>query len=357
MTVPAISVVIPTYNRAEFLGESIDSVLAQDFGPYEVIVVDDGSADATPEVLARYGDRIRVIRQANAGLPTARTVGIRAAASNLIALHDSDDVMLAGRLRAQAEFMEAHPEVAAVSGNLVVQGAEGIDYLERAGVDFRGSPYVILDRPFEKMLTKNFMADPATTIRRDRFLEIGGYDLSLLSGCDYDLWLRMARVWPLACMKQPVTWYRRHGSNISETPMSIECRLRIYDRALRYQEPIDPAVLRRVKDRLRARLGQYIRNSLTEPLQPDWRARANQFAVHLARPQRILIRVMTLCPRVVAAVARRIKRGMQGLGRTGDGGVSSGEPRQQGGSTPGGDGGPARTDKRQPNHDDMDAAT
>jgi len=93
-----VSVIIPTYNRAHCLGEAIDSVLAQDPPADEVIVIDDGSTDATPDVLAGYGDRITVRRQANAGAGAARTAGLRQARGDWITFLDSDDLWYPGRL-------------------------------------------------------------------------------------------------------------------------------------------------------------------------------------------------------------------------------------------------------------------
>lgn len=203
MSEPIVSVIIPTYNRADMVAKSIDSVLAQEFQPFDIVVVDDGSTDNTREILSAYKDRIVSIYQPNAGFAAARTRGIQETSSSLVAFHDSDDVMLPGRLEAQVAFMREHPEVAALSGNAVIQRMEDMDYLEKCGIDFAGQPWVILDRPFQKLLCRNFMVDPASMVRRECFLSVGGYDLSLRSSADWDLWLKMARRWPLACMKMP----------------------------------------------------------------------------------------------------------------------------------------------------------
>ena len=101
---PLVSVIIPTYNRAEIIEEAVDSVLAQDYKDFELIVVDDGSTDNTSEVLATYGDDIRVLYQENKGVSAARNRGISEAAGKLIAFLDSDDLWMPQKLTTQVEF-------------------------------------------------------------------------------------------------------------------------------------------------------------------------------------------------------------------------------------------------------------
>lgn len=111
---PTVSVIIPTYNRAHCMSEAIDSVLAQDPPADEVIVIDDGSTDNTPEVLAAYGDRITVIRQPNGGAGAARTVGLRRARGDWITFLDSDDLWYPGRLAL------LHRDIAATANREIV---------------------------------------------------------------------------------------------------------------------------------------------------------------------------------------------------------------------------------------------
>ena len=115
---PLVSVVIPVYNRESLIGEAIESVLSQKTSfPFEVVVSDDGSTDRTPEVAAAYGDPVRVVRSPdNRGDGAARNAGILAAQGELIALLDSDDLMLPGRLESQSRFLLEHPDVGLVSG-------------------------------------------------------------------------------------------------------------------------------------------------------------------------------------------------------------------------------------------------
>ena len=105
---PAVSVIIPTYDRCGFLRQAIESVLAQTCPADELIVVDDGSTDDTPDMLADYGNRIRVIRQSNRGVSAARNTGIRQSRGQFIALLDSDDYWLPQKLAAQQSFFKGH---------------------------------------------------------------------------------------------------------------------------------------------------------------------------------------------------------------------------------------------------------
>ena len=117
-----VSVVIPTHNHAGYIRQAIDSALAQTSAPLEVIVVDDGSTDETPRILADYGGRIRAIRQSNAGVSVARNTGIAAAAGDLIALLDSDDSWAPTKLERQIARLSADPGV-----GLVHCGSERVD--------------------------------------------------------------------------------------------------------------------------------------------------------------------------------------------------------------------------------------
>ena len=108
-----ISVVIPAYNHGRFLREAIDSVLAQTYAPLEIIVVDDGSTDDTEQIVRSYGDRVRYIRQQNAGVGAARNNGIANARGEYVAFLDSDDLWLPEKLAVQVEYMRRHPECAA----------------------------------------------------------------------------------------------------------------------------------------------------------------------------------------------------------------------------------------------------
>lgn len=288
-TKPLVSVVIPVYNRAHMITQSVESVMEQDFDNYEIIISDDGSTDNLMEVLSQYGDRICVVRGPNGGCGTARTRAIEAARGEFIANHDSDDRMLPGRLAAQAKFLEEHPEVAAITGNVIFEGDEQIDYLKSRGIDFSGNSWVVFDHPFAKILSRNFMADAASMFRRVFFLEIGGYDLSLRRSADWNLWLRMARKWPLACMSKPYTWVGKHEGNRNVSSVEIICNLRIIVHGLNFKEPLDNAARKTVYNRLAQETRSYLRRYFTESPQPEGKIYFLQAVKYLPWYYRLLI--------------------------------------------------------------------
>jgi glycosyltransferase involved in cell wall biosynthesis len=192
-----VSVIIPTYNRVDFLKEAVDSVLDQAYPEVEVIVVDDGSTDGTPDLLARYGEAVRIIRQDNAGVSAARNAGIRRATGRLIALLDSDDLWLPGKLAAQTAFFDRHPEsVICQTEELWVRRGRRVNpgkrHRKRAGWIFVPSLSLCLVSPSAVML------------RRSLLDEVGLFDESLPACEDYDLWLRVARRHPIDLIETPL---------------------------------------------------------------------------------------------------------------------------------------------------------
>ena len=199
---PTVSVVIPVHNRPEALRRAMESVLSQDFADLELIVVDDASDDATPEVVAAFDDaRLRPIRlDRNAGVARARNDGIAAARGCYVAFLDSDDAWLPGKLAAQVALLDAAPpSVALVYGGLRVLGPQG----ERVWTpEARG--YV-----FPQMLAANRMfAAPSTMlVRREVFDWLGGFDPSLTAIEDYDFLLRVCRFYAVAALDGPLACY------------------------------------------------------------------------------------------------------------------------------------------------------
>lgn len=194
---PFVSVVIPTYNRGWILREAVDSVLAQEYPAYEVIVVDDGSTDDTSSILRDYGNRIRVVRQENRGVSTARNRGVCEATGNLIAFLDSDDLWLPGKLETQVDFFRTHTEV------LICQTEETWVRNGR-----RVNPKNRHKKPsgdiFEPSLELCLVSPSAVMLRRELFEEMGGFDETLPACEDYDLWLRIGYRYPVHLIDTPL---------------------------------------------------------------------------------------------------------------------------------------------------------
>jgi len=182
---PAVSVIIPTYNRWPMIGEAVESVLAQSFQDFELIVVDDGSSDGSAENIKALGHDIRIVVQSPRGVSAARNYGASVARGRYLAFLDSDDLWLAEKLAVQTAFMTEHPEIQICQteeiwlrhGKRVNPKAK---HRKPSGDIFRASLALCLVSPSAVMMTKKL------------FDEKGGFDESFPVCEDYDLWLRIA---------------------------------------------------------------------------------------------------------------------------------------------------------------------
>ena len=209
---PEVSVILPTYNRGWILKEAIDSVLAQDFRDFELIVVDDGSTDNTRQILDSYHQDLMVVRQPNRGVSAARNRGIAAAGGGLIAFLDSDDLWLPRKLSNQVVFFNSNPEA-------VINQTEEIWI--RNGV--RVNPKTRHHKPsgmiFEPSLALCLVSPSAVMIKRSLFDEVGLFDEDLPACEDYDLWLRISWRYPVHLIETPLIIKRGgHADQLSKAP-------------------------------------------------------------------------------------------------------------------------------------------
>jgi glycosyltransferase involved in cell wall biosynthesis len=192
-----VSVIIPTYNRGWSIEKAVDSVLAQDYKDFELIVVDDGSTDNTPQVLDTYRGAIKVIRQENKGVSAARNRGIDEASGRFIAFLDSDDLWLPQKLSRQVEFFNTSPNA------LICQTEE---IWIRNGV--RVNPKKRHKKPsgmiFEPSLALCLVSPSAVMIRRNLLEIVGNFDETLPACEDYDLWLRISCRFPVYRIDTPL---------------------------------------------------------------------------------------------------------------------------------------------------------
>jgi glycosyltransferase involved in cell wall biosynthesis len=206
-----VSVIIPCYNQARFLGEAIESVLAQTYPHFEVVVVDDGSTDNTCEVASRYPG-VRCIRQENEGLAGARNTGIRHSRGSYLVFLDADDRLLPDALAVGLRHLKERPECAFVSGHCRFTAVDGSPLSTPPQTPIEGDYY-------ETLLRNTYIWMPATVMyRRAVFETVGVFDTSLDAAEDWDLYLRVVREYPVCHHGVVVAEYRQHGSNMTRDP-------------------------------------------------------------------------------------------------------------------------------------------
>ena len=209
---PLISVIIPTYNRGWIIKEAIDSVLAQDYVNFELIVVDDGSTDDTHDILNSYQSNFLVLRQNNKGVSSARNRGLAAASGHFIAFLDSDDTWLPQKLSRQVDFFQSNPDA------LICQTEE---IWIRNSV--RVNPKKRHKKPsgmiFEPSLSLCLVSPSAVMIKKNLFEEVGLFDETLPACEDYDLWLRVSCRHPVHLIDTPLIIKRGgHDDQLSASP-------------------------------------------------------------------------------------------------------------------------------------------
>jgi glycosyltransferase involved in cell wall biosynthesis len=207
---PLVSVILPTYNRGWILTEAIDSVLAQDYKGYELIVVDDGSTDNTREILDTYGQNIIVLRQTNKGVSAARNRGIAEAGGQLIAFLDSDDLWLPRKLSRQVDFFNLNPAA-------VINQTEEIWIRNGVRVNPKDRHRKPSGMIFERSLGLCLVSPSAVMIKKTLFDAVGVFDESLPACEDYDLWLRISCRYPVHLIETPQIIKRGgHGDQLSK---------------------------------------------------------------------------------------------------------------------------------------------
>jgi glycosyltransferase involved in cell wall biosynthesis len=212
-TTVKVSVIIPTYNRADLLPEAIDSVLAQTWKEMEIIVVDDGSTDRTEETVRRYDDRVRYFYKENGGPSSARNMGIKEARGAYVAFLDSDDVWEPEKLRIQMDFMREHPEIKFVCTDSSLIGPRK-SRERKLRKDSMGHLFPIL-------YSNSFIRTSTALMVKECFQEIGYFDERYRSVEDYDVWLRVAKRFPIAYLNQPLVRYRKHEDNVSHDKITL----------------------------------------------------------------------------------------------------------------------------------------
>jgi glycosyltransferase involved in cell wall biosynthesis len=242
----SVSIIIPAYNASRWIAEALRSVLEQDYGALEVIVVDDGSTDRTAAVIAGFAGRVKCLRQENLGLARARNAGIRVAQGEYIAFLDADDIWLPQKIRLQIDALDD-------SGMAWVY-SDAYAFDDRTGRALHNlSQLTPLNGGdvLQPLLLSNFIPSPTPMVSRTVFQEVGLFyasndPTSKNPGEDWDMWLRIAARHPVALINSPLAGYRVLAESLSHSrPIMMEFRgsVRVIERAVR-REPNRLAPLR-----------------------------------------------------------------------------------------------------------------
>ena len=247
---PLVSIIVPVYNGASTIRETLDSVLQQSVEDFELIVVDDGSTDNTLEVVASVDDpRLTVFSYPNAGVATTRNRGVTHALAEYVSFIDADDLWTADKLARQLDALESSPNAAVAYS--------WTDYIDQTGqfvahdqqVTFSGSVY-------GELLRRDFLESASNvTIRRQAFLDVGGFDPSLSGAADWDFFLRLAKRYDFVAVPCLGVLYRISDSSMSSNlaMQEQEC-IAVLERA--YQQA--PANLQSLKPQSLSQLYQYL---------------------------------------------------------------------------------------------------
>jgi glycosyltransferase involved in cell wall biosynthesis len=280
MAQPLVSILVPSYNGAPYLRESLDSLLAQTYENIEIILLDDASTDETPAIAAEYAGRLTYVRQpANLGIYDNVNVGIALARGDFIATYHADDIYLPTMVEAQVAYLDMHPEVGAVFCSDIFVDAEGREYFRLVlPPEVRGEKPLDYSTVLNTLLTyrNRFLVSPTMMVRASVHREVGVYlQARYRNTADLEMWLRIARRHPIAVLESHLMKYRHFHGNSSQryhrlrtSPENYFIILDEYlasgDRTLATQYALANYEGHRSEDRLMAVISWYIKGDLSE---------------------------------------------------------------------------------------------
>jgi glycosyltransferase involved in cell wall biosynthesis len=327
---PRVTVIMPAYNLEACLADAIESVLAQNYTDYELVIVDDGSTDGTLAIARRYAEahpsRTRVITQPNGGVAAARNTAIRAARGVIFALLDADDIWTPAYLAEQIRIFDAEPGVDIITGNAFDRGGSQDGRPTRPFPDRRPEPGLL------EILADETAVFIMSSFRRSVVDKIGGFDENLRTNEDYDYWIRAARA---GCRfrrnPRPLGWYRRRAGSLSANDVHmLHGILRVYRKAAATIEPgsAEAAIITRQVERFETeRLKAEARAAIARG---DAAGAAELVDALNARSGRWSLRVFGLALRYaprIALWALRTRRQMKGA-RPAPAGILAGAPQR-----------------------------
>lgn len=234
---PLVSVIIPAYNCATYLVETLDSIFSQGYANLEVIVINDGSKDNTLEIAKAYQKKLVVIDKQNEGPACARNVGLKAAKGKYISFLDSDDYWLPGKLITQVEYLENNPETGILYGAFFQwrHNAAGVFPEPKSFLQQRVD--VLLDEEksgliYSKLLLKSMIHIITVLARKSVLDEVGFFREDLRLGEDYEYWIRASRQTRIDKLTMPMALYRMHNKSLTSSPSLRNYQLEVVEEAL-----------------------------------------------------------------------------------------------------------------------------
>jgi glycosyltransferase involved in cell wall biosynthesis len=224
---PTISVIVPAYNAARTILETINSVLQQTFSDFELIVINDGSTDQTLERLSTVKDpRLKIFSYSNGGLSTARNRGITHAEGEFIAFLDADDLWTVDKLELQLAALQQHPEAGVAYSWNYSMDEKGESFSAKNPIFFEGNVYA-------QLLVDNFIVNGSNCMIRKQAVEsVGEFDPAVAGAADWDYWLRLAAHWPFVVVRQYQVFYRASSGSMSANIEYMErCTLAVLEKA------------------------------------------------------------------------------------------------------------------------------
>lgn len=334
-----VSVVIPAYNAANTLAATLDSALAQTYPNLEVIVVDDGSTDATGEVLRNYEGKVRLVRKANGGLASARNAGCAFAKGKYVALLDADDLCMPERIGVQVQFMQSHADAILCSSEFSAfdedgplestfaaryyaklartPGSVGAIYQQQESQEIsrwlRGSQHfpvycpILIGHVYHELVQGNFIHPPTVLFRRELLSSHGMFNERVRNQCDWEWLVRVARTGRVGYIDRPLLNYR-----LSETQLSgSRHRLTVSLDILMIRENfarVDPELMRLGRNTFGRSIGTASINAADALVETDrWQAlRLLRKALHHGVVDKSLFKVVfkAILPKVVLAYWR-----------------------------------------------------
>jgi glycosyltransferase involved in cell wall biosynthesis len=337
---PLVSVLIPTYNRAQFLPEAIDSILAQSYPNIEIVVVDDGSTDGTPEVMARYAGKVIYQRQKNGGVASARNTTLRIAHGEFIAFLDSDDIAMPDRISMQMACMKQVPDAVlcssdftAFTGDREIETSHIANYYSNVGttpggvsalyssrqtLTTDGHPWIVagsnqpitilIGSAYENLAWGNFIHPPTILVRRQAIEAAGEFDAKIPIATEYEWLIRVSRLGRFAYLDTPLIRYRYSEDQLSDAKHTGQIAMDAI-KAMEIMRRKDPELYRQHKGRFRQRIGNCYLSAANAVLEDNkwvaWGHFVRSLAHGVFKPACLRVLGKLLLPRSVIDLRRR----------------------------------------------------